>query len=193
VEDVEFQIFIPNEKKHWLTPNVVLITAFTISFAFLWLSDTYLGKDSSFHSILLSITLLILVVAVGFMFFSFFSYEPLNGVIDGEIIFKDDRIVVNDKDFGLGGISDIDFLVLDFYGRSDQFTVDLNPRMSQGVNNYVTFTDYENNTQKVYFKLESKLQREDLISFINNAVKLDKMKHKKAIELWGVKQYLYND
>ena len=124
---------------------------------------------------------------------SFFTYKSLNGTLAGEIEFENDRIVINNKTYELKNISNLDFGFNDYYGQNKPRTYkSANPVLSQGVNNYVTFTDASGETQTVYFKLATEHHYQELTPFINEAIKAKKMDFKRGIDLMGIENISIN-
>ncbi len=117
---------------------------------------------------------------------SFFTYKPLNGVLNGEIAFKDHSIIVNDEVFELTDINAVDFSFGDYYGKSTTYGRDVSPSLYQGVNNYVTFLDKNNNNHLVYFRMPTQHSYLSLSSFINEAIKFKKMEFKRRIDLISI-------
>ncbi len=69
----------------------------------------------------------------------------------GKIVFEKDSIIINDKVFELKGIKKLDFGFIDFYGQRDiSYRGNVNPLISQGVSNFITFVDSTNQTQKQF-------------------------------------------
>jgi len=187
MEDVELQIFVPNEKRSWLTPNIILYAGLFASISICWFIQANFGERNFWYPLMQGLAILLGVAIIGFIFFSNFIYERLNGVLKGEIIFKKDKVAINDRIFELSEMSNLDFNLSDYYGRArHSIRADLNPKLSSGVNNYITFTDASGETNLIYFKLATQLHYQDLAPFINEAIKLKKMTFKQAIDIVGI-------
>ena len=122
-----------------------------------------------------------------YLFISFVTYEPLDGLITGEIEFKDDRLIINDKVFELKELSAIDFSLNDYYGRNRfPYRSNFSPALSQGVDNFVTFKDNADQVHLIYFRIQGKHGAQNLQLFINASVKLKAMSYYRAIDLIDV-------
>lgn len=79
----------------------------------------------------------------------------MRGKLPGEIIFNPDGIHINDRYYALTEIVSIDFSFGDHYGHNPPMRHTLNPQLSQGINNYVTFIDTSGKQHQYHFKLFS--------------------------------------
>ena len=184
VDRLSFDVFIPAKKKFRLTPNWIVYILWIVVIAFLWIFDDYFPPHSQFRSIVLGC---VIVVNIYYLITSFFKYEPLNGILKGKIIFNNDAIIVNERVYELKNISGIDFGFINFYGeRSTSYHGNFNPLISQGVSNFITFTDSNKQSIRVYFRIQGKHGSQALYSFINEAVKCGAMTYYRAIDLIDV-------
>jgi hypothetical protein len=69
---------------------------------------------------------------------------------------------------------------------------DLNPKLYQGVGNYITFSDNMNVTQTLYFQMLNKDSHLALSPFINEAIRAKKMSFNRGIELVGIENISTN-
>jgi len=122
--------------------------------------------------------------AMYFLLTSFFTYKSLNGTISGEIRFKKDSFIVGDTTYLLTDLKDLDFYFGDYYEWIWAYK-SFNSQRSQGVKNYVTFTDKKDDTYQVNFRVQSEHGHQAFAPFINEAVKLRKMDFKRAAVLLG--------
>lgn len=144
-----FEIFEPAEKKFRLTPNWIVLITWSVTIFFFWVFDTAFPPHSDFRSIWL---ICVVLITLCYLVASFFTYKPLNGTIAGKIIFEIDSVVVNNKVFELRDINNLDFYFGDYYGKSASSGRDANAKLYQGVNNYVTFSEKNNDSYLIYFK-----------------------------------------
>ncbi len=182
--DASFEIFEPAEKKFRLTPNWIVVIMWSTTLFFFWVFDSVFPPHSDFRSIWLCCVVLITLY---FLVVSFFTYEALNGIFKGKIVFGNAKISVNNKVFGLTEISNLDFNFSDYHGqRSNRLYQSANPMLSQGVDNYVTFFDSSNEGHLIYFKMLTPQSYLSLSVFINQSIKLGKMEFKRGIDLLGI-------
>ncbi len=177
---VSFPIYQPEEDRFRLTPNWIVLGLILSIFGVTWLFD-------SPHSEFRSDWTMFAGLAIGyFLISSWWKYEPLNGAINGIIKFESDSIIEDGKTYHLKDIINLDFRFVDFYGKRSTNGRDFNPKLSQGVNNYVTFTYSAGEDQVIYFQLRNKDEYKSLSPFINEAIKLKKMQFKDGIDLVGI-------
>ena len=78
----------------------------------------------------------------------------------------------------------------DYYGRQTRGVgMNFSPGLSQGVNNFIEFTDYNNLTRKVYFKQNVKNQYKDFSTLIIVSIQKGKITFLRGIELLGITDY----
>jgi hypothetical protein len=183
MEKVSFPIYEPQKQPFRLTPNWIVAGLFILTITFFYVFNDYFSSRSEFRSDWL---FLLVLITIGFLITSLFRYEPLNGIINGEIVFEESRIIVNEKVYELKNIKGIDFSFVNFYGERSIFARDFNPKLYQGVDNYISFTDNINQIQKIYFRQLAKNHYKELYPFINEAVRVGAMTYYRAIDLIDV-------
>ncbi|MFI5139418.1 MAG: hypothetical protein ACHQIM_16465 [Sphingobacteriales bacterium] len=184
MERLSFEIFKPEEDKFRLTPNLTMAILWLVPALLLWaIKGDNSGPPNDFVKIYF---VCVFLLTMYYLTSSFFSYKPLRGSIDGEIEFENDGIIIDDKTFKLADIIAIDFSFTDYYGQSSMYVRDFNPRLSQGVGNYVSFTDSKNQNQIIYFRFQGKHGYQSLSPFINEAIKLKKMEFNRGVDLLGI-------
>jgi len=184
MDRVSFEIFEPGEKKFRLTPNWVIGILWFVPILLLWaIEGDNSGPQNGFimaYFIFLGIlTMLCLII-------SYSIYKPLKGKITGNLNFEDGQMMIDDKVFKLSDLAAIDFSFYDYYGQKSIFGSDFDPKLSQGVDNYVSFTDSKNQSQTIYFRVQSEHGKDALAPFINEAIKLKKMERERGIDLLGI-------
>ncbi|MES2278448.1 MAG: hypothetical protein V4592_20625 [Bacteroidota bacterium] len=183
MDRLSFTIYQPNNKKTWWTPDTIVFTLWLTIFGILWLFD---GKQNTYSTTRTFLAVLGCVVTMYYLISSIWKYKPLNGVLDGTLIFDNNGFRVNDTTYQLSEINNIDFWFSDYYGEISSSGRSFNPKRLQGVGNYITFTDAENEENQIFFKLEGKHSYLSLSPFINAAVKAHKMQFKQAVDLLGI-------
>lgn len=187
MKPVSFSIYIPDGKKfHW-TPNSIFAPLWLIPIFLVWIFEDYVAIGDPFHSYLVFYYGFLGLISIYYLIASYWRREPLYGVLKGEIIFKKDAIVINKEVYQLLGVSNLDFRFKNYYNMpSNSLQADFNPRLSQGVNNYVAFTDSKGHEHIIYFKLYVKYHYKELAPFLNEAIKAKKMEFKQGIDLVGI-------
>ncbi|HTI57625.1 hypothetical protein [Mucilaginibacter sp.] len=105
--------------------------------------------------------------------------------MQGTIVFNGDSIVVNEKVYDLKMISKLDFAFNDYYGMM-YWMRSFNPRLSQGVDNFVEFKDSSQQIIRIYFRMQVKNGAKSFYPFINDAVQCGAMSYYRAIDLIDV-------
>jgi hypothetical protein len=186
MDKLTFAVFEPDHKFFRWTPNWIVVISYVLVIIMSWLLQGT-SPVSTFNTIRDWLLVLTTGVSIYFIIASFWTYEPLEGKIEGEIEFEKDHIRVNDEVYELVEVSNIDFRFNNFYGESlKRFYKSANGILSQGVNNSVIFTDKEGQTHQVYFRLDAKNEYQSFSPFINEAVRLKKMQFKQAIDAVGI-------
>jgi len=184
MDRISFDIYEPDGKKfHFISnPNFIVFSLWAIVIFFFWKFSEISPPYSESREIILGIVLLINIY---YLLTSFFKYKPLNGEMNGEIIFEADSVIINKKIFPIKSINNLNFWLGDYYGKKVIYGQSFSPSLYQGVNNYVQFTDNLNQTQTIYFRMMTEHSYLSLCPFINEAVKLNKMQFKQAVDLVG--------
>lgn len=183
MDSISFDIYIPDQKKFHLTPNLIVFGIWLIMAVFFGVFDGVIPNSGDYRGYA---ALIGLVVSVYYLFISFFTYKPLNGKLIGKIVFTDDHFEINNTPYYLKDTYDLDFFIEDYYGKSSSNGRSFDPRLYQGVNNYVSFADKNNEDHIVYFKLPTQHSYLSLAPFINRAIKLNRMAINRGIELLGI-------
>jgi hypothetical protein len=181
-----FKLYQPQVKRKWLTPNFIVYSLWFSIIVFFWLFDSYAKNGNSFESFRKNMAFIAGAVSLYFIIASFFSYEPLNGDLNGKITFTNEGIRINGKLFKLEELSNLDLFFFDYYGRNKlNGRANFNPSHSQRVLNWVSFKDNLTQEQKVYFQLESEEHYKELHPFVNLAIKANKIDYERGKALLG--------
>jgi hypothetical protein len=188
MDRVYFVIFKPDGKFH-LTPNWIVMILWGVTILFLWLFESFIPINSTFRITWLGCGF---AVSLYYLVSAFFKYEPLNGTLDGKIEFTDDSIRINERTYELKNIDNLDISFCDSYGKIySRSGANFNPIISQGVKNWVKFTDETNQPHEIYFRCETEHSFMHVIEFINEAVKLCKMSSYRAEDIIGKENVHY--
>lgn len=136
--------------------------------------------------------LLFVAVFLIFLYWSvigFWSYKHLEGEFNGFIEFRSHSFVIYEEEVTLASITKLNIYLGDYYGKSTRSRAGLEPNRSQGVDNYIEFTDPDVTLNKIYFKLEDEDQWQELSFFIIEAIKLKKISFLRGIELLHITDY----
>lgn len=151
-----FKIYKKTKTTSYFTTNsffVVLSTLITL--ALILISGRVLINQQHIIlklSLIMSIFTLILYVVL--IFVSMFQYEPLNGKLDGSITFENDCIIVGERRYELWEIQKFDIYCGDYYRkRIKGATSDCNPKLSNGVGNYIKLNLDDDIIRRIYFQI----------------------------------------
>lgn len=174
-----FPIFKSDNKNfHWNINNILLI--FLLLFGLLNISNTKLISS-------IGKTGLVIVFIIGLIMFyaNMFRKKPLNGILDGILIFNADAILINGKAIEIKEIQRIFLRVNDYEGRefNRHKRVGLFPNISNGTNNLLDIDLKDGTKIKLFFKIEYLNQVEELQPFIISLIKNKLIPEEKAIEL----------
>jgi hypothetical protein len=189
MERISFDIYIPDQKKFHLTPDWIVFGLWFIVIGFFWALDGVLPDSGYYRGFA---ALMVAIVSIYYLITSFWTYKPLNGKLEGQIVINQDSFIINNTAYSLKDIYNLDFLIYDYYGKSSTIGRSFSPRLYQGVNNYISFTDKNNEDHLVYFKLQTEHSFQSLAPFINRAIKLNRMSTSRGIELMGIENISIN-
>lgn len=182
-----FQLFIPDKQLRHINEDQVIFTLWISYFVVFWgLGELLFPKDSQ-AGLLCGIVLG--CIPLFFLVTSFFRYRPLGGTLKGDIEFTMEGIRVNDTFYPMTDITAIDFFINDYYGRNVFLNQTMTPRLSQGVNNYVKFTDAGGREHQYHFKLFSANGERELDPVISMATAEGKLPLLRGMELLGINNY----
>ncbi len=170
IEPVAFDIYEPDPEKFTISRDLVAVCITLVVFLNVWLG----GQSGN----LLSVPLALIWALTMFYFLisSSFLRQPLAGYFDGEVEFTQNAIVYKRSPYYLSEITAIDFSFNDYYNKYNWWPLkSLNQKLSQGVNNYVEFTLYNEETYIIYFRCETDDHHHLLDPFIDECYRLNKM------------------
>lgn len=177
---IPFDVFIPDEKKFRLSTDGIVLGLFVAVIATNWIAADFapLAAFGAFAA------------CVYFLIGTFWRKKPLEGTMAGTIKFCNNKIMVNDETISFDDIVEIDFLFSNYYRKLEpNGRRSFNPVFSQGVDNYVTYVDRAGDKYIVNFRLKTEDEHYELVPFVNQAVKADKMPVSRATELFGDKSF----
>jgi len=129
-------------------------------------------------------------IAIGIILFTFilgfaniFRKKPLNGTLDGTIIFNPENLVINDLKIELHEINKIFLRVNDYEGKTQTIIrISLFPRISNGTNNLLDLELKNGEKIKLFFQIEYESQVEELKPFVFSLIKNEIINFEKGIE-----------
>ncbi len=186
-----FKIYTPKNKFYW-SNNLIVYSLLVFCFLPVGIEVFMLKHEndqvSGFSRILAYGIPIMLFVSVIFGIISFFQHRPLRGMLDGEIIFESERIIINGKEFDIASLTKISFVILDYKGMFIGGRGDLNGRKSNGVGNRIAL--YKNGTPQVYyFQLEYKGQLKNIKEQLIQYHLAGKLHFLQLIDILGISKY----
>lgn len=115
-------------------------------------------------------------IALFFFMISIFmrlaEYENLNGILEGEISFEKDSLIIDKTVFNFNEINDFNINFDDVYGNLTGNSK-VGPMFSQGLKNSISFY-YESNSIQIFYQLKTENQlnslKQDLYFYVINEV-----------------------
>lgn len=186
-----FKIYTPVKKVYISNDLIVyLLIGFGVLSATSFAISNLIGRNLSLIIGMVFLICLILsfLVCVGLAIRAVFKYQPLYGVLSGQVIFENDSISVDNRVYELDDISKINFAIIDhkdlYIGRRGG----LDGRKSQGVGN--TFSFMVDNKQLTYqFQLLYKGQIKEIKDQLISYHIAGKLHFLHLIELLGITKY----
>lgn len=173
------KIVSSSDTKSLITAGEALYILF-IGLLLLELLNRYFNWNDvlSYYFGALAIGILVLLVILNFHYSG--KYRSFSGKIVGDLIFKNDGILVNEDFIELNTIKKIEIKCDDYLGKDLGIGKKLltSPNLSMGINNYLIIHLSNTNIQReVYFQVESASEMEKYTSVFHNYIekgKLDK-------------------
>lgn len=185
-----YQIFEFDQTKKTISYNWMIFWIWAFALIFFWTAEQYFFLSDFYRNFKNTYLVLAVLLSIYFLTVGLWSYQPLKGKLNGFIEFKKDAFDINEETFRLDEIAKLDFHCEDYYGRQTRGVgMNFSPGLSQGVNNFIEFTDYNNLTRKVYFKQIVKNQYKDFSSFIIICIQKGKIPLLRGIGLLGITDY----
>lgn len=170
-----FPIFKSDNKTfHWDINNILFVLILVFGFIKI-LNIGYISKIAD--------KALIGVIIVGIVMFvaNIFRRKPLNGTLDGTVIFNANNILINDRKIEVTAIQKIFLRMDDYEGREFNSSkgVGLFPNISNGTNNLLDLELKTGEKIKLFFQMEYENQVEELRPFMvtlvqNNLIEVEK-------------------
>jgi len=184
-----YQIFTPQKEKFLITPNLIVYTFWLLNI--LTFITLYVLGVKINVIILISSFITAMITPIYFGILAYFKYEKLNGILTNSLLINSTTITVQELIYNINDIVKVDLVFKDYYGMMDHYNRrgNYNPRISQGVGNYIKFTDKSNQIHHICFKLNHKYEHTELFPFIIEMIKKNKIPFLRGIELLGINDY----
>lgn len=182
MEEIEFRIFTP-EEANGITPNHIVFSLLIPSLIFVLIPYSQSLLDIGFAGLIISSALMIY-----FTITKHTKIQALKGNLDKKLVFKYDRICINEECYNLSNIRKIDFTIQDYFNQW-QYSRDFNPARSNGNNNKLLLTLKNGETIELKFQLMYKDQVKKLKEHLIQYHKVGILHFLKLIDLLGIDNY----
>ena len=167
---VKFGLFVKSEKFSWST-NKIIYSVWFFCLAVLFVKERILNLESNlFDKIFQWTIVLTLMCGLATKLKGFTQIEPLNGKIDGFLIFDQQFIKVKNEVFPIETIRKIQISNEDYRGKLSRISKgNFGPALSNGTNNFIIIFFESGKTKKIKFELQNsndfQIIRETLIDY----------------------------
>lgn len=186
----QFKIFIQDSRFRFTTNRILytlLIIFALVDYLFNKLNIT--SEISELPSMLLGITAFtsfILLIA------SYFRIQKLHGILTGILEFKNDSIIIDNNIILIESIEQIDFQLTDYIGRRERisrYELNLNAKISVGVNNICDIKTIDGDTHSVCFQRIKSNDIQKVRAELIHYHKVGKITFKRLIHILGNDSY----
>lgn len=187
--ETKFQIFKPDGKKR-ISPSRIL---FGIYFTFMLFSfiDRYLLNDR-FEDIETSLSIVmvaILVIGILIKIRSYFVVQPLHGKLEGDLILSESGISMGDAYWPVAEIKKIEFIIRDYYKKTDDKNGLFATGLSNGTDNSFILTLQNGQEISTFFQLKHADEMASSRAIFANYHKLDILSIQQISNLLGLRNY----
>lgn len=185
-----YRVYKPKGSERTISKNQVVFGLWSFGLVFFWAVEEFLQPGDLYSSFKFMYSLGVFALSLYWLVVRLWTYEPLNGKLDGDIQFRRTSFIINNQVVQLENLVKLDIQGMDYYGRRKHLSgIDFEANLSQGVGNFIEFTSIDNISTRVYFKQSVECQFRELRSFIVSAIKLGKLSFLRGIELLGITDY----
>ncbi len=117
-----------------------------------------------------------------------FRYKKLDGEFDGELIFNDNHIFINDKKITVEDVLKIHIRATDYDGYIRGGTHSWKVNKSNGTNNLLDIVTNDNQKIKVFFQMNF-MQQDEMLPFVRSLIKLHSIPFEYGSEIESVNEH----
>jgi energy-coupling factor transporter transmembrane protein EcfT len=177
----KFPIFKPKNSVFVFTKGHLL---FIILIGLIITQATFYPKNGFFKLF----SILFFIYCSFFVFTNSFRYKKLDGEFDGELIFNDNHILVNDKKIKTDDVAKIHIRATDYDGYLRGGTHSLKYNKSNGTNNLLDIVTNDNQKIKVFFQMNF-MQQEEILPFVRSLIMQYNIPFEYGAEIESVNEY----
>ena len=151
---IKFGLFVKSEKFYWSTNKIIYSICF-FCLALLFVKGKILNLESNLFDRIFQWTIVLtLICGLVTKFKGFTQIAPLNGKIDGFLIFEQQFIKVKDEVFPIETIRKIQISNEDYHGKLSRISKgNFGPALSNGTNNFIVIFFESGKTKRFQFEL----------------------------------------
>lgn len=185
-----YRVYEPKGSERTISKNQIVFGLWSFGLVLFWAVEEFLQPGDLYSSFKFMYSLGVFALSLYWLVVRLWTYEPLNGKLDGDIQFRRTSFIINNQVVQLENLVKLDIHGMDYYGRRKHLSgIDFEANLSQGVGNLIEFTGIDNISTRVYFKQSVECQFRELRPFIVSAIKLGKLSFLRGIELLGITDY----
>lgn len=146
----KFAIFKKSKKFYWSINKIYYCSLFFI------LGLTYISQDilKTTTPVFAWTAITVMIIGLFFKFKGFTETEPLRGILEGNLIFEKESIIINNKHYPLEEINKIKISNDDYIGKLINYTKgNVGPALSNGTNNSIVIFLKSKETIQIQFEL----------------------------------------
>lgn len=147
---IKFAIFKKSNKFYWSTNKIYYCTLFSL------LGTGFVAKKiyEPISPFFLWPGFIVMIIGIYLKIKNLFEIEPLRGILDGELIFEKESIIINNKHYSLNEINKIKISNNDYIGMSiNYFKENIGPALSNGTNNSLVIFLKSKKPIEIFFEL----------------------------------------
>lgn len=190
MKNSSFPIFEPDEFRKTVSNNWIIFCIWAFALLFFSTTEKYFEPSELYKTFKFCYVICAALLSVYWAIAGLWTYESLEGNITGQIQFETDSFEINQETIQLTNINKLDIHVEDYFGRQTRGVgTNFTPGLSQGVNNFIEFTDASLTTRRIYFNQCVKGEYRELYPFFVSAIKSRKISFLRGIEILEITEY----
>lgn len=187
-----FKIYTPVNKFYFTNNAIVLFTMalclLPTGFEIILLQHEN-HEISTFSKIIFLGVPIAMLAGVILIPISYKKYAPLKGIIKDDIIFENDKIIINDRVIKIEELNKLDFFIGDYRGKRNIGDKDFNGKIANGVNNYISYYLKDNKKEIVYFQLQDEYAIRNISEQLVQYHLAGKLHFLNLIDILGISDY----
>ncbi|NJB84222.1 hypothetical protein [Wenyingzhuangia aestuarii] len=164
--------------------DLIISLSFIVSISLVFL----INKKNEFYYLSIIFLIINLITIITISLINNFRYQKLNGKFDGELIFLEDKIILDKTTILISDIKNIYIHIEDYKGKY-LWRKTLKPKLQQGVKNFIKIELLNENTIVKYFLQNEKNEIIKISNILEKYYLNKKIHFLHLIELLGINDY----